>query len=91
MRSFNVGNTELMIMELLSPALPLIFLILLFFLVRKAVSSGVWDAMSSNGSPTSRGTEPSASEALDRHYASGELAREEYLTIRGDKTRDEDA
>jgi hypothetical protein len=55
MRSFNVGNTELMIMELLSLALPLIFLILLFFLVRKAVSSGVWDAMSSNGSSASRG------------------------------------
>ena len=87
MRSFNVGNTELMIMELLSLALPLIFL----FLVRKAVSSGVWDAMSSNGSPASRGTEPSASEALDPHYASGELAREEYLAIRGNITRDEDA
>ncbi len=78
-------------MELLSLALPLIFLILLFFLVRKAVSSRVWDAMSSNGSPASRETEPSASEALDRHYASGELSREEYLTIRGDITRDEDA
>ncbi len=87
MRSFNVGNTELMIMELLSLALPLIFL----YLMRKAVSSGVWDAMSSNGSSTSLGTEPSASEALDPHYASGELAREEYLTIRGDITREEDA
>ena len=46
MRSFNVGNTELMIMEPLSLALPLIFLIMLFFVVRKAVSSGVWDARS---------------------------------------------
>jgi uncharacterized membrane protein len=91
MLSFNVGNTELMIMELLSLALPLIFLILLFFLVRKAVSSGVRDATSSNVSPASRGTEPSAGEALDRHYASGKLAREEYLTIRGDIARDEDA
>jgi uncharacterized membrane protein len=91
MRSFNVGNTELMIMELLSLALPLIVLILPIFLVRKAVSSGIRDAMSSNGSPASQGTEPSASEALDRHYASGELAGEEYLTIRGDITRDEDA
>ena len=63
MRSLNVGNTELMIMELLSLTLPLIFLILLSFLVRKAVSSGVRDAMSSNGSPASGGTEPSASEA----------------------------
>jgi len=88
MRSFNVSNTELMIMELLSLALPLI---LLFFLVRKAVSRGIQDAMSSNGSPANQGTEPSASAALDRHYASGELAREEYLTIRGDITRDEDA
>jgi uncharacterized membrane protein len=91
MRSFNVGNTELMIMEPLSLALPLIFLIMLFFLVRKAVSSGVRDAMSSNVSPASRGTEPSASEALDRRYASGELTREKYLTIRGDITRDVDA
>src|ERR687898_553963 len=76
MRRFNVGNTELMIMELLSLALPLIVLILPFFLVRKAVNSGIQDAISSNGSPASQGTEPSASEALDRHYASGELARE---------------
>ena len=90
MRSFNVGNTELIIMELLSLAMPLIILILLFFLVSKAVSSSVRDATSSNGSPASRGTEPSASEALDRHYASWKLARE-YLTLRGDITRNEDA
>jgi hypothetical protein len=71
MRSFNVGNTELVITELLSLALSLTFLILLFFLVRRAVSSGVRDARSSNGSPASQGTEPSASEAFDRRYAAG--------------------
>jgi uncharacterized membrane protein len=90
MRSFNVGNTELMVMELLSLALPLIFLVLLFFLVRRAVSGGVRDAAGTGGL---NGGEVglSAPEALDRRYASGEITREEYLTIKNDISREDDA
>ena len=33
----------------------------------------------------------SARDALDRRYASGEITREEYLTIRDDITRNPDA
>ena len=92
MRSFSVSNAELMIIkELLSLALPLIFLILLYFPVRKALGSGVQDTMSSDGLSESRGAEPPASGVLDRRYASGKLARAGFPTIRGDITRDEDA
>jgi putative membrane protein len=90
MRSFNVGNTELMVMELLSLALPLIFLVLLFFLVRRAVSGGVRDAADTGG--LNRGeVDLSAPEALDRRYARGEITREEYLTIKDDISREDDA
>ena len=44
MRSFDIVNTELVTMELLMLAVPLVLLILLYFLVRKAVSGGVRDA-----------------------------------------------
>ena len=67
MRSFAVGNTELVIMELLSLS--------------------VRDAAGSSGGEAGL----SAAEILDRLYASGELMREEYLKIRGDMTRGEDA
>jgi len=87
MRSFDIVNTELVIMELLMLATPLI---LLYFLVRKAVSGGVRDAAGSGGL---KGGEVSlsASEVLDRRYASGEMEREEYLTISDDITREQNA
>ena len=85
MRSFSIGNTELMML-----AAPVILLALMCFLVRKAVSGGVRDAAGSVGSS---GGEPgvSTSEVLDRHYATGELTREEYLTIRDDIMREQNA
>jgi uncharacterized membrane protein len=90
MRSFDIVNTELVIMELLMLATPLVLLILLYFLVRKAVSGGVRDAGGSGGLD---GVESglSAPEVLDRRYAGGEITREEYLTIRDDIMREQDA
>jgi uncharacterized membrane protein len=38
-----------------------------------------------------QGIEPSAREALDGRYAYGEITREEYLTIRADIMRDQNA
>jgi len=71
----SIGATELVLFELLTLAVPLLVLVLLFFLVRRAVRDG----------------EPSASEALDRRYATGELTREAYLTIRDDIMREQNA
>jgi uncharacterized membrane protein len=90
MRNFNIGNTELIIVELLMLAAPLIFLVLLFFVVRKAVSGGARDAVGSGGL---NGGESglSAPEVLDRRYANGEITREEYLTIRDDIMRKQNA
>jgi uncharacterized membrane protein len=54
-------------------------LALLFFLVRRAVGGG------------GHAIGPSAREALDRRYANGEMTREEYLTIKNDISREDDA
>ena len=60
-------------------------LLILAFVVRWAVSSGIRDAIGVRDS-MSRDDGLSAAEILDRHYAAGELTREEYLTIRDDIT-----
>jgi uncharacterized membrane protein len=79
MDSFDVVNTELVIVELLTLVVTLLVLTLLFFLVRRAMRGG------------GPGIEPSAREALDRRYANGEMTREEYLTIRDDIMREQNA
>jgi putative membrane protein len=79
MDSFDVVNTELVIVELLTLVVTLLVLTLLFFLVRRAMRGG------------GLGTGPSAREALDRRYANGEMTREEYLTIRDDIMREQNA
>jgi uncharacterized membrane protein len=90
MDSFDVVNTGLVIMELLILAIPLILLVLLFFLVRKVVSGGVRDVVGTGGL---NGGEVglSASEVLDRRCATREITREEYLTIKNDISREDDA
>lgn len=77
------------VMELFSLFLPLLFLVVLFFLIRWAVSSGVRSAAGDL-----RGVhegEASAEEMLERRYAGGEISREDYLTIRDDITRKQNA
>ena len=78
-----IGAPELVILELLMLAAPVILLLALFYVVRRAVEGGVRCAMG--------GPQTSAEEVLRRRYAGGELKREEYLTIRDDITRDPDA
>jgi uncharacterized membrane protein len=82
-----VGPAEIVILELLMLAIPVILLVALFYVVRQAVHSGVRRAI---GGPQTFG-ETSAEEVLRRRYAGGELKREEYLTIRDDIKRNPDA
>ena len=82
-----IGTPELVILELLMLAAPLILLLEFFYVVRRAVEGGVRRAM---GGPQVSGETP-AEEVLRRRYAGGELKREEYLTIRDDITRNPDA
>jgi uncharacterized membrane protein len=89
MPSGGFGATELFVWELLSLAVPLLLIVLLYFLVRRAVSRDVREAITGAGSFGEAA--PSAREALDRSYAGGEMKREEYLTIRDDTTRNPDA
>ncbi len=88
MRSFDLVSAELVIFELLALLFPLVLVIVLFFVVRGAVRSGVSRAISANG-PQKIGA--SAREVLDRRYASGEITQEEYLNVRDDITRNDDA
>ena len=81
-----IGATEILMLAL-AYAIPLL---ILAFVVRWAVSSGIRDAMGVRNS-TSRGDGLSAAEILDRRYANGELTREEYLAIRSDITREQNA
>ncbi len=82
-----VGPAEIVILELLMLAIPVILLVALFYVVRQAVHSGLRRAI---GGPQTFG-ETSAEEVLRRRYAGGELKREEYLTIRDDIKRNPDA
>ncbi len=73
--------------------MPLIFLALflgiLFFLVKWAVRGGVRSALDDSG--MGRKDESSAAEVLDRRCAGGEITQEEYLAIRGDIKREQNA
>ena len=61
----------------------------LFSLVRRAVSNGIRSEMDDKS--VGREGEPPAEEVLERRYAGGEISREEYLTIRDDITRKQNA
>ena len=82
-----VGPAQIVVLELLMLAVPVMVLVALFYVVRQAVHSGVRRAI---GGPQTSG-ETSAEEVLRRRYAVGELKREEYLTIRDDIKRNPDA
>ena len=71
----------------------LLFFAVIFVALRWAISGGIRDArVSETPDKRGRGSEAtSAREVLDMRYAEGELSQEEYLTIRGDMTRDRDA
>ena len=71
----------------------LLFFAVIFVALRWAISGGIRDArVSETPDKRDRGSEAtSAREVLDMRYAEGELSQEEYLTIRGDMTRDRDA
>ena len=71
----------------------LLFFAVIFVALRWAISGGIRDArVSETPDERDRGSEAtSAREVLDMRYAEGELSQEEYLTIRGDMTRDRDA
>jgi uncharacterized membrane protein len=83
MRSVDLVSTELVIFELLALLFPLILVAALFFVIR--------GAMSANGSQTIGESGSSVKETLDRRYASGEITQEEYLTIKDDISREDDA
>ena len=82
-----VGPAEILVLQLLMLAVPVVLLVALFYVARRAVEGGVGRAM---GGPQRFG-ETSAEEVLRWRYAGGELKREEYLTIRDDITRNPDA
>ena len=71
----------------------LLFFAVIFVALRWAISGGIRDArVSETPDKRDRDSEAtSAREVLDMRYAEGELSQEEYLTIRGDMTRDRDA
>ncbi len=76
---FGVGPIELLIMAILVA----VFVgLILRFLVR-SVKSEFQNTVNQNNS--------SAEEVLDQRYASGEIMREEYLTIRDDIKREQNA
>jgi uncharacterized membrane protein len=64
-----IGTPEIVVLELLMLAVPVILLVALFYVVRQAVHSGVRRAI---GGPQTPG-ETSAEEVLRRRYAGGEL------------------
>jgi uncharacterized membrane protein len=64
-----VGPAQIVVLELLMLAVPVILLVALFYVVRQAVHSGVRRAI---GGPQTPG-ETSAEEVLRRRYAGGEL------------------
>jgi uncharacterized membrane protein len=76
-----VGTVELLLVSLFLLAL----LVALIFVVARGVASG------NRYSGRRRVPEFSATEALDARYAEGELMREEYLIIRDDITRKNNA
>ena len=70
----------------------LLFFAVIFVALRWAISGGIRDARKDVPEARNEGTRSaSARELLDRRYAEGGLTREEYLNIRDDIKRDENA